>query len=163
MEELTQGRLKELLHYCPDTGVFTRRVRTSNRVHVGDVAGNRHCAGYWEICLGGKKHLAHRLAFLYMTGEWPKEHVDHINSDRNDNRWANLRAATNSENMQNVRVAREDNQSGLLGAHRNRRRYFAKIRVDGKTRRLGSFGTAQEAHDAYMAAKKELHPFSTIT
>ena len=95
--------------------------------------------------------------------EWPKEHVDHINGDTSDNRWVNMREATNSENMQNVRVAREDNQSGLLGAHRNGRRYFPKIQVDGKMHRLGSFSTAQEAHAAYMAAKKELHPFSTIT
>ncbi|MCK9994454.1 MAG: hypothetical protein Dbin4_02974, partial [Alphaproteobacteria bacterium] len=101
MAELTQSRLKELLHYDPDTGVFTRRVQTSSNARVGDVAGCLHPEGYRHIQIDGKRYAAHRLAWLYMTGEWPTNQLDHLNGVRDDNRWGNLREATHGQNQQN--------------------------------------------------------------
>ena len=79
---ITQKRLKELLHYCPDSGVFTRLKSTSNRVKVGDIAGWKGKNGYIGINVGGVKERAHRLAFLYMTGDFPVFQTDHINGIR---------------------------------------------------------------------------------
>ena len=107
-QELTAERLREVLAYDPDTGVFTWKARTSpfSRVNVGDVAGNLRRDGYIEICVDGRKHQSHRLAWLYVYGEWPADQIDHINGIRTDNRIANLREANNAENHHNLRKAR---------------------------------------------------------
>ena len=93
MKTLTAARLRELLQYDPETGVFTRLVKTSNGIKVGDVAGTADARGYILIRVDGWLHLAHRLAWLHMTCEWPKGMIDHINGVRDDNRWSNLRRA----------------------------------------------------------------------
>ena len=96
--------------------------------------------------------------------EWPKEHVDHINGDTSDNRWVNMREATNSENMQNLRGPRRDNKTGVLGTcwDKARSKWVAVIQVKGKQRNLGRFDSQDEAAAAYLKAKRELHPFSTL-
>ena len=161
---ITQARLKELLHYDPDTGVFTRRVATNNRVKVGSVAGNTSTKGYVQVRVDRTRHYAHRLAFLYMTGELPPDVVDHINGVKDDNHWCNLRLATQSENMQNLRGPMSNSTSGMLGVgwDKRRKKWQARIRVNNAVRHLGYFDTAQEAHAAYLKAKAELHPFSTL-
>jgi hypothetical protein len=98
--ELTQNRLQELLEYNPLTGVFTRRVN-SGHAKAGAVAGTKHIDGYIMVGVGGDKYFAHRLAFLYMTGEWPISGVDHRNTIKSDNSWGNLRDCTQRENMNN--------------------------------------------------------------
>lgn len=98
---LTQARLKELLHYDPETGVWTRLVATSNSIRIGDVAGGVN-HGYVRISVDGRKYSAHRLAFLYQTGAWPSAEVDHWNLDKADNSWGNLRGATRSQNIANT-------------------------------------------------------------
>ena len=100
MPELTQSSLKKALHYNPKTGVFTRLLRTSNSVHVGDVVGSNHCMGYLEARLDGRLYLLHRLAWFYMEGEWPAQ-IDHANQIRNDNRWSNLLISTHAEDQKN--------------------------------------------------------------
>ena len=159
-EQLTQSRLKELLHYDPETGIFTRRVACSFRAPVGAVAGWVTGHGYRSVSIDYKPHLMHRLAFLYMTGEWPPEDVDHINGNRTDNRWANLRHASRSENNQNIAGPKSHNRStGLLGAWPSRNGgFFSRIRVNGKITKLGHFPTPEAAHAAYLKAKDELHP-----
>ena len=159
---LTYERLREVLHYDPETGVFTWLVRTSTRIKVGDVAAAADGRGYIVIGVDGVLYKSHRLAFLWMTGEWPPQFVDHINGVRDDNRWSNLRPATRSENNQNVRRARAGNRTGLLGVCRYRKRFKAQIRVDGRNLCLGTFDTPEQAHEAYLAAKRRLHPGSTI-
>ena len=105
----------------------------------------------------------HRLAFLYQTGQWPARQVDHINGVRDDNRWSNLRESTNAQNSQNERRARSSNTVGFLGVSRHRSgRFRARIVVDGKERSLGLHDTPQIAHSAYLSAKRDIHPFSTI-
>ena len=91
--ELTAEHLRSQLHYDPATGVFTRKVATSNTVKVGDVAGNRHIDGYWEVSVLNKTYLAHKLAWLYVYGEMPSGRLTHINGDKSDNRIENLGSA----------------------------------------------------------------------
>ena len=157
---LTQENLKKMLHYDTDTGVFTRLVRTSSRTKIGDIAGYLKSDGYRLIMVDGKNYYAHRLAFFYMTGDWPVADIDHRNGVRDDNRWDNLREATRTENHQN-RVMRSDNTSGFIGVdwHRQRGKWRAEIAVAGRRKSLGYFPTPEEAHAAYCAAKVEFHTF----
>lgn len=91
-QELTAERLRELLHYDPETGVMTRRVALSNRTKVGDEIGRVNPSdGYRYACVDGKSHAVHRLVWLYVTGNWPEHQVNHDNDVRDDNRWTNLR------------------------------------------------------------------------
>jgi hypothetical protein len=156
---LTAARLRELLHYDPETGVFTWRVRrrsgVKGRVAPGDIAGSLQSKGRDRLRIGidYKVYRAHRLAWLYMTGEWPSRLVDHKDLNGLNNRWDNLRLATHSQNTTNSRV-RSDSISGLKGVsfHKIKNRYQARIKVDRKTIRLGYFNTAEEAHAAYCDA-----------
>jgi HNH endonuclease len=114
-----QARVHELFFYDPHTGVFLRRQPQASE-HVGDVAGCRTSEGYWRIHVDGRSYFAHRLAWLYMTGKWPKDQIDHINLDGSDNRWGNLRGATNGQNQANS-LTRGHNTSGFKGAYRDTR------------------------------------------
>lgn len=164
--ELTAARLREVLDYNPETGVFTRRIRTSCRIKVGDVCNCRNDQGYVLISVGNRRYHAHRLAWLYVHGEWPSGYIDHINHVTSDNRIANLRDGTQSDNMGNqVKAARNNRSSGLLGVSWYRRygRWQAQIHINNKCRHLGYYNTPQEAHAAYLEAKATLHKFSTLT
>jgi hypothetical protein len=172
--EISQLRLKELLNYNPDTGIFTWKKRdwlvgkqkTFNTKYAGKEAGNKSLiSGYIQIQIDGKNQLAHRLAFLYIEGKFPEKHTDHINGIRMDNRWVNLRKATASENLQNIKKAHKSNLStGLLGSHFNKimKKFSSQIKTNGGLKRLGYFETAIEAHEAYIQAKRELHPFGEL-
>ncbi len=161
---LTAALLRELFDYDADTGLFTRKVSTTNRVKVGDVAGAKNQKGYINIMVCARLHPAHRLAWLYVHGVWPQGQIDHINGIRDDNRIGNLREATNAQNKQNMHAARADSKTGLLGVRWNDRHqcWQARIMVDGKGRHLGNFSTAEDAHAAYLSAKRELHEFGEI-
>lgn len=160
---ITQDRLKELLHYCPETGVFTWKIpgrgRQKNK-YVGSING----AGYLDIRLDYDLYRSHRLAWLYVYGEFPLNGIDHINGVITDNRIVNLREATNSQNQQNLKKCRKHNASGFLGAHfdKQRGKYKAVIDINKKRYELGFFSTPEEAHEVYLKAKIELHPFNTI-
>ena len=159
---LTYERLRDVLHYDPETGVWTWLVRTSSRIEVGDVAGTVDASGYLKLQVDGVLYRAHRLAWLWMTGEWPPQFVDHINGVKGDNRWSNLRPATPSENQQNQRRAQSHNKLGMLGVRRYRKRFKAQIKVDWRQIHLGTFDTPDQAHEAYIAAKRRLHPGNTL-
>jgi hypothetical protein len=158
---ITQDRLKELLKYDPETGLFVRLVNTS-KARAGDVCGGVNADGYVQICVDGKRYLAHRLAFLYMTGKWPDGHVDHRHGVRHENRWDCLRDVTRTVNQQNLRKATKANGSGLLGAFSVGSRFKSSIRAGGKVIHLGYFSTAEQAHEAYVAAKRRLHEGCTL-
>ena len=157
---LTREQLLEDWDYDSVTGVFMRRraVGRHGRHKAGTVARPGRAHGYSVIHIGGRVHRAHRLAWLYVYGEWPKI-IDHINGDRADNRIKNLRNVTQIENMQNLKRAPVTSKSGLLGAHKGTRckRWYARIRINGISTKLGLFDTAEEAHAAYMAAKRVHH------
>lgn len=146
---LTQSKLKSLLHYNPETGLFTRMKRTSNRITVGEASGSPDAKGYLCIRLEGKTHKAHRLAWLYVHGKWPDGEIDHINNQVADNRISNLRDVSKSLNQQNRRTVR--------GCSRDGSRWKAQIRFNGQFMHLGCFASESEAHGAYLAAKAIYH------
>lgn len=153
---LSAEELRALLSYDPDTGVFRRRY-AGGGLAVGDVAGATHPTGYRTIQVVGRRHYAHRLAWYYVTGEWPKE-IDHINGDRSDNRFANLRTASRLQNMANQDRHR-DSASPFKGVTFEPRtgRWFVRIQVNKKRKCLGTFDTAEEAYAVYVAAAKRLN------
>lgn len=153
--ELTAERLQELLHYEPETGIFTWKVRTSNRVKVGDVAGCPDGRGYLLIMVQSRLYKAHRLAWLHFHGVWPKDQLDHVNRIRSDNRIANLRDVSHKQNGQN-RSKRSDNTSGNPGVswHKRYFKWQAKIRHDYRHIHLGYFSILEEAIAARKAAEK---------
>ncbi len=159
MSKLDSTRLRELLEYNPDTGVFTSRVKRAH-TPIGKVLGTRHIEGYVWMGIEGSSYLAHRLAWLYMTGAWPPASIDHRNGNRADNRWENLRPATSAENAQNQSRPQKNNPYLGVCWEPSCNKWKARIRVNGVEKYLGVFATAEEARDAYLAAKKEIHPFA---
>jgi hypothetical protein len=155
--QLTQARLQDLVKYDRDTGIFTWNM-TRRRCRSGDKAGCSMQNGYAGIRLDDTLYTAHRLAWLYVHGEWPARQLDHVNGVRADNRLCNLREATNAQNAQNRK--RVDNKSGFPGVRKENSKWLAEIKVDYKPIRLGLFTTPEAAHDVYLKAKQELHPFS---
>lgn len=162
---LNHERLLAVLHYNPNTGIFIRRISLGNKALVGSVAGSVHRSGYVRLMVDGTLYLAHRLAWFYMTGQWPRELIDHINMDRADNRWANLRDASAQVNQQNKSLARVGTASGLLGVWRaggRSKKWTTSITANGVRKYLGKFATPELAHAAYIAAKRALHEGCTI-
>ena len=153
---LTQERLRQVLHYDPDTGIFRWKVSPSNSVKFGSIAGCVNTIGYWQISIDNERCLGHRIAWRYMTGNWPINDIDHKDRDRSNNRWDNLREATRGQNLSN---SKSRCASGLKGAYykKHRKKWFSHIRHDGIIYRLGDFDTAEEAHAAYAREAKRLH------
>lgn len=161
--DLTAQRLRELLHYNSETGQFTRSIaRRGRNGGAGSVAGCKTARGYIRISISGKIYMAHRLAWLYVLGVWPAGDIDHIDGDKTNNRFANLRDVSTSVNMQNQRKAQPRNASGFLGVTIHGGRFEASIKLNGKNIYLGSYATPQMAHDAYIAAKRVIHEGCTI-
>lgn len=156
------GRLRELLLYDPRSGEFFYRVRTTNSVCVGDIAGTIHRTGYRMICIDRRKYLAHRLVWLYVNGEWPRHQVDHIDGDKLNNRITNLRDVSVTVNQQNQRKAGRRNKTGFLGVTLNGGRFKATIVIDGKQKYLGSYAKPEIAHAAYLDAKRMHHAGNTL-
>jgi hypothetical protein len=150
-------RARALFSYDPETGIFTRKVRGRGRNSaVGDVAGQLHPSGYRKIRFGGPKVRAHRLAWLIMTGRWPRHEIDHRNGDKADNRWSNLREATRSQNLWNMRVSSRS-ASGVKGVSQKGDRWRAAIRVNGRAVHVGTFSDVGSAAAAIRAARAQLH------
>lgn len=153
MSELTAKRLREVLDYDPNSGLF--RWIQPPRVHPrinGYVAGG--CStGYVLIKIDGKKYKAHRLAWLYVHDEWPPGDIEHINGSPLDNRIANLRVATNPQNQANrARDRGKDLPKGVR--HIASGKFAARIRINGESKYLGTFLTPEEAESAYLCAAK---------
>jgi len=154
---LTAARLKELLSYDIDTGVFTCLVSRAP-ARAGQPTGCLNTLGYTVIGVDRRLYLAHRLAWLYVHGNWPNGVIDHLNGKRSDNRLANLQDGTQKDNVQNPNNRPKENQHGATGVSRDRRtgRWAATIRRDGKRYFLGSFGSMQEAGAAFGEADAKL-------
>jgi hypothetical protein len=153
---LTQERLKDLLEYDPLTGVFYWRVDRGGKARVGTVAGvtrdgvgNR--SAYRYITVDWVKYPAHKIAFLYMTGRWPNELIDHKDMNGLNNTWGNLREATEEQNRANTR-ARAQNKLGVKGVYARRGGYCAEITRSGRKIFLGDYPTLRLASEAYLAA-----------
>lgn len=148
---VTAKRLREVLEYDPLTGVFTWiKAGKHTQWLLGREAGRVHKKnGYREICVDGRLYFAHRLAWLYMTGQWPRDQIDHRNRQRSDNRWANLREADNSTNGLN-----RSNVSGVSFYRKGGyARWRARIHIGGKTHSLGYFNTRELAEAASQSAR----------
>jgi hypothetical protein len=151
---ITQSELKELLEYDPNTGIFTWKVNRG----TARIGNNIKCVdnkGYIVVRINSKNYNIHRLAFLYMTGEWPKEQVDHISGDRSDNRWSNLRDVSCRDNACNQHTHRNGRLPGCYW-HKGNRKWRAQISINGIIRCLGYFTTEEEANHAYLKAKANL-------
>jgi len=161
MAEMTRRYLRSLLNYEPKTGEWRWRYRKSGRAAIGQIAGSINSNGHRGIRIDGVMYQAHRLAFLYMNGTWPIDQVDHRNGVKDDNRWTNLREATNGQNSMN-RGTRSDSRSGHKGVYLyGGDRFRAKIVVDGRQIYLGIFSTKEEAAAAYRVAADRFHgPFA---
>ncbi len=149
-------KLMEMLDYDQCTGIFSWKISTG-RVKAGSAAGSIHCNGYIRICALGKHILAHRLAWMFVHGEFPNGQIDHINGIKTDNRIINLRDVDGFINSQNIRSSKGQNKNGLLGAHKHRNKWRSRITAYGKRVNLGTMDTPQEAHKAYLEAKRKFH------
>lgn len=158
LNDLSREILKLHLNYDPLTGIFTRKISLKSSIKIGDIAGT-HCGkGYRKIAVTGKIYTAHRLAWLYVYGEFPKQMIDHINGIKDDNRFANLREASGSNNQHNVKL-RASNTSGYKGVYWNKQvnKWQARCEINGKCHLLGYFDDPKLASDSYENFAKSHH------
>lgn len=154
--KLSVFELKSLLDYDPDTGIFIWKVDRGNNKTKGLQAGSLHVTGYIHISIDNKIYQAHRLAWLYMTGDWPDQHIDHIDRIRNNNKWNNLRKANRQQNAANQKL-RKTNKSGYKGVSWDQRsgKYVSVIRVNNKIKHLGYYDDPKEAYCKYLENAKK--------
>lgn len=157
---ITPERLKEVLRYDPRTGFF-RWVAHRYSWRVSAIAGCLDDYGYVIINIDNKNYKAHRLAWMYTYGFFPEKQIDHINGDKNDNRFDNIRLATRLENSHNQHDAHCDSNSGIrgVGMKKGRTKYRVQISIDGKPREF-SANTLSEAKTKYIELKKQHQPFA---
>jgi hypothetical protein len=164
--KITASELRAVVSYDPESGIFIRsgpskpNSKSGSRVDVICTTGL--LAGYRRVKIDGVRYMAHRLAWLYVYGEFPAGTIDHINGCHGDNRISNLRDVPHGVNMQNRRTHYKNSQTGVLGVHRDKGRFRASISHQGKTVHLGSYLTIDEAQSVYVAAKRRLHEGCTI-
>lgn len=129
---LTQKRLKEVLHYNPDTGIFTWKIKTARCVKIGSIAGSVVSNNYIHLAINYRDYKAHRLAWLYIHGVWPENEIDHIDHNPKNNKLINLRSVTTKENSKN-RKKYCTNTSGVNGVHwcKRRSKWISRARDNG--------------------------------
>ena len=149
---LTKSDLESVLTYDPDTGVFRWKVSLRGPVRAGMVAGRPKPNGYLSIKIRQVDYYAHRLAYLYMTGEWPSRQIDHVNRTRSDNRWSNLRPATVNQQRGNTKM-QSRNSAGMKGVSLHRKSGLWRARVSTKT--IGYYKRPEDAAAAYQKAAQE--------
>lgn len=154
--------LASLFAYDPETGALSYRSPPSNFLQPGAKAGSVNRLGWCVVMVQRKALKVHRVAWALHCGIWPTQPIDHINGNRADNRIANLRLATPKLNAQNKRRATKANKCGVLGACMEGKTFRARIKVDGRNLTIGRFNTAEEAHVAYVEAKRRLHEGCTL-
>jgi hypothetical protein len=159
---ITQKELKELAHYDPETGIFTRLTRPCNSVKIGDEMGYTKkytdSLFYLTVEVKGSQYFLHRLAFLDMTGAFPDGDIDHIDGNGLNNKWENLRVVDAIENGKNKKRYK-NNASGYQGVsfYNLTKRWRAAISIDGKKKHLGYFDTFEEAKERRIKAEKEFN------
>lgn len=173
--DLTAEYIRQVLNYDPDAGELRWRHRASSMFNTkkrtresicavwnirfaGMLAGSINPEGQSRIVINGRHYRTHRIIWLWMTGTWPKEEIDHIDCNELNNKWCNLREASRSQNEMNKGVSR-NNSSGAKGVSWNRRdkKWLAQIIVNGRYKYLGYFSSKCDAIAAYRAASADLH------
>jgi hypothetical protein len=155
------ARLHALFIYDSRSGFLLRRVNRG-KGRAGDVVGTKHSEGYLQVRVDGAREYVHRIAYALMVGTYPEKEIDHINGDRADNRWCNLRGASHAENMQNRPRASHSTQP-FKGVRQSptKGKWTARIGINQKEMYLGTFATAQAANAAYKKAASHFQPFNT--
>lgn len=146
------NKLRAKVTYDTSTGNITDNI-------TGKVLGGNTANGYKSIGLFGKRYLQHRIAWLLVTGSWPEHQIDHINGDRSDNRWVNLRQCTNALNNQNFKKLRCTNTSGHRNVFAHKGAWMVQLKLDGKAVYIGRFADKDEAIKEAARARKEMMPF----
>lgn len=165
---ITHARLLELLTYDAASGVFVWNGREGRGRHEkcgpGRVAGHLGPKGYVAIKVDGVTYKAHRLAWFYVTGEWPPELIDHKDGVRNNNAFRNLRPADLKQNAQNTLKPSRNNKSGYLGVSwdKGKEKWVPTIHINGRNKRLGAYAKPEEAYAVYLRAKAVHHSFAII-
>lgn len=158
--DLSAETVRSLYDYSPVTGEIKHRSRKSPRCRESGLAGTV-AGGALSVQVNGVRYLAHRIIFLWMTGSWPNGVIDHIDGDRLNNKWVNLRDVSQATNSHNIHgVPRHKRYSSLIGAHwcNQIKKWKSSIKVLDKVHRLGVFDTDVDASRAYLKAKTEMHP-----
>jgi hypothetical protein len=154
---VTQARLRERLDYDVTSGVFIWKPANHpgwKHSLEGTIAGRINTNGHVQITIDGETYLAHVLVWFWMKGEWPDNQVDHKNRDKKNNRWGNLREATNGQNRAN---SKSSAASGMKGVYPNGKRWASVIRHNKKGHYLGTFDTKDQAYQAYTKAALTFH------
>lgn len=157
-QNLTYDLIREYFHYDPDSGDFISARKNCKRILLGDSVGTISKKGYRVIQFRGKLYQAHRMAYLYMTGSWPENVIDHINGNRSDNRWSNLRNATHGQNK-TYSKRNKNNKSGKCGVSKRvypsgKIVWGVRINIDGKETHLGFFSSFEEAKNVRIKAEQ---------
>ena len=160
LSDLTADRLRDALSYDCDSGVFRWKIKSAKHIKIGAATGCKNNSGYLRIRVDGTLYRAHRLAWLYVHGEWPKHEIDHINGIPSDNRICNLRLASHAENGQNLALSRR-NTSGFHGVSWSKfaKKWHAYIRINNVNKHLGHFKNIEDAVAARVKAKADIHTF----
>jgi hypothetical protein len=156
--DLTAQHLRELLHYDPSTGIFTWLVKPNRRIQIGSRVGCTIDGGYLRTRIDGHLYRLHRLAWLYVNGQWPEYDIDHIDGNPANNAITNLRDVSRSVNLQNRREAMGHNKTGILGVSAKGTRWRARIKLPDGRQQTSHHATVEEAQAAYVASKREHHP-----
>jgi HNH endonuclease len=155
---MTQNELMKALSYDEETGAFHWKVSSNNRIKIGDIAGSvSKRTGYIQIKINLKLHQAHRLAWLYVYGELPKNEIDHIDHNRTNNSISNLREVTRQENSRNTKI-RSNNSSGVTGVSWNKQTFRWHVRIhdlSGDDKHIGYFINFVDAREARKIAEQE--------
>jgi hypothetical protein len=159
--DLTPQRLREVLNYNPETGVFTRRLHGGGK-QAGSITGSKSSDGRINISIDNINYIAHRLVWLYVHGYMSPMDIDHINGDPSNNQLANLREVSHQINLQNRKGPTRVNGLGVMGVIRNKDRFGAQIKVDGKRVWLGTYDTPELAHSVYLQARRKHLEGNTI-
>ena len=154
---LTAELARKFYDYNPETGELRWRIKPCQRMNAGDLAGCINSDGYLQVAFKATRYAAHRVIWMHVHGQWPDGMIDHINGIRTDNRIANLRDVSAAMNQHNRKFLAKNNTSGFTGVRRLQNAWRSGIWHGGKSRFLGYFSTPEEAHSAYLEAKRKLH------
>lgn len=162
VDAISAEDVRVLFSYDASTGLVTRLVSRRGRALAGADVGSADMYGYRTVRIGKRSYKLHRIIWLHTYGVWPAGDIDHINGKRSDNRLCNLRDVPRRTNLQNQSKAPNNKSTGVLGVYRSKKRFYARISIDNKSRHLGTFDTVGEASAAYLSAKRDLHEGCTI-
>jgi HNH endonuclease/AP2 domain len=160
--EQFEAWIRQFIAYDPMTGILSWKEKPNRNIVVGRAIGRPNQWGHMTFGFRGRTLMVHRVAWFLTYGKWPEHQIDHINRDPADNSLANLRDVPQSVNMQNTHLWRKNTNSGFPGVRYRSDRtrcWRSEIKVNGKTKSLGNFSTPEEAHAAYLSAKRSLHDY----